>query len=103
MLEKIGINLWDIINIITSYIYWIILFALINIIGIKKISNRKYLFRVILITVFMGVISIYNIFPNTKIILCIITGILFYKLSYKDNIYKCIIINLIFWLGLMII
>ncbi|WP_250672992.1 GHKL domain-containing protein (plasmid) [Paraclostridium ghonii] len=103
MLERIGINLGDFTNIITLYIDWIIFFTLLTIIGTKKISNRKYLFRVILITVFMVIISIFNIFPNTKTIIYIITGTLFYKLAYKDSIYKCIIINFIFWLTLIII
>lgn len=103
MLERIGISLGDFTNIIILYIDWIIFFTLLTIIGTKKISNRKYLFRVILITVFMVIISIFNIFPNTKTIIYIITGTLFYKLAYKDSIYKCIIINFIFWLTLIII
>ncbi|MEG1312068.1 MAG: GHKL domain-containing protein [Romboutsia sp.] len=102
MLEKYGINLWDIIDTTTAYIDWIIFFAVLGIVGTKKVSKRIYLFRMVLITLLMGFINISGIFPNAKIILCIITGIVFYKLSYKDNIYKCITINLLFWLGLMI-
>ncbi|GAA0106745.1 sensor histidine kinase [Paraclostridium sordellii] len=102
MLVKYGLNIWDVINTITAYIDWIVFFTVLNILGIKKISNKKYLIRVVIITSIMGVINISNIFPNAKIILCMITGILFYKLSYKDNIYKCITINLLFWMGLVV-
>ncbi len=103
MLEKYGINLWDIVNTITAYIDWIVFFTVLSTVGIRNVSNKKYLFRVTLITLSMGIINISNIFPNTKIILCIITGVLFYKLSYEDSIYKAVMINLLFWLGLMII
>ncbi|GAA0696681.1 sensor histidine kinase [Paraclostridium ghonii] len=103
MLERIGINLGDFTNIITLYIDWIIFFALLNIIGKKYISNRVYVFSVILISIFMVVINAFNIFSNTRIILRIITSILFYKLAYKENIYKCIIVNFIFWIGLILI
>jgi hypothetical protein len=102
MLEKYGIDLWNIIDTTTAYIDWIIFFAVLGIVGTKKVSKRIYLFRMALITLLMGFINISGIFPNAKIILCIITGIVFYKLSYKDNIYKCVTINLLFWLGLMI-
>ena len=55
-----------------------------------------------MLVLFMGFLNISNMFENTKIILCMIIGVIFYKLSYKDNIYKCIMINLLFWLGLII-
>lgn len=102
MLDKYGINIWNIIDTITAYIDWIIFFTILGIVGIKKVSKMIYLFRMVLLTVLMGFINISGIFPNTKIILCMIIGAIFYKVSYKDNIYKCININLLFWLGLMI-
>lgn len=102
MLVNIKLNLWDKINIITMYIDWIVFFSVVYSIGKIKISNIKYLIRSILIILFMGFINVSNIFPNIKIILCIILGILFYKISSKDKIYKCIIVNLLFWLGIMV-
>lgn len=102
MLDIYNIEIWDIINTITAYIDWIVFFIIIGMVGIRKISKKIYLLIITLITLFMGIVNISNIFPNTKIILCIITGILFYKLCYKDSIYKCIQINLLFWLGLII-
>lgn len=97
------LDVWNIINTITAYIDWIIFFSVININGIKKISTKKYLLRVSIILFCMGLINISNMFPNTKIVLCIITGILFSKFSYENSIAKSIIINLLFWLGLMFI
>lgn len=102
MLDKYNIEIWDIINTITAYIDWIVFFIIVGMVGTRKISKKIYLLIIALITIFMGVVNISNIFPNTKIILCITTGILFYKLCYKDSIYKCIQINLLFWLGLII-
>jgi hypothetical protein len=102
MLEKYSISLWDTINVVTSSIDWIVFFTVLHIIGNRKITNKKYLFSLTLIILFMGFINISNIFPNIKIILCMIISALFYRLSYKDSIYKCIITTLLFWLGLMI-
>lgn len=84
------------------YIDWIIFFTVLNLVGERRISKKKYISRVIMLVLFMGFLNISNMFENTKIILCMIIGVIFYKLSYKDNIYKCIMINLLFWLGLII-
>jgi len=75
---------------------------ILNTTGTKKISNKKYLLGVICMILFVGVLNRLNILQNVKIILYIITGTLFYKLSYKDGIYKCMITNLLFWLGLIL-
>ncbi|MGL5327976.1 MAG: ATP-binding protein [Peptostreptococcaceae bacterium] len=103
MLENLNIELWDLINIITMYIDWMILFSVCNILGNKVISNKIYWMRVISIIIPIGFLNISDISPNIRIILCMIIGIIFYKSSYNDSIYKCIMINLLFWLGLMII
>ena len=97
------LDVWNIIDTITAYIDWIIFFSIMNINGTKKISNIRYLLRVSIILFGMGLINISNMFPNTKIVLCIVTGILFCKFSYENSIAKSIIMNLLFWLGLMFI
>ena len=97
------LDVWNIIDTITAYIDWIIFFSIMNINGTKKISNIRYLLRVSIILFCMGLINISNMFPNTKIVLCIVTGILFCKFSYENSIAKSIIMNLLFWLGLMFI
>lgn len=102
MLKEYSINIWYVIDIITMYIDWIIFFTVLNLVGERRISKKKYISRVIMLVLFMGFLNISNMFENTKIILCMIIGVIFYKLSYKDNIYKCIMINLLFWLGLII-
>lgn len=97
------LDVWNIIDTITAYIDWIIFFSIININGTKKISNIRYLLSVSIILFGMGLINISNMFPNTKIVLCIVTGILFCKFSYENSIAKSIIMNLLFWLELMFI
>lgn len=97
------LDVWNIIDTITAYIDWIIFFSIMNLNGTKKISNIRYLLRVSIILFGMGLINISNMFPNTKIVLCIVTGILFCKFSYENSIAKSIIMNLLFWLGLMFI
>ncbi|MDK2587398.1 ATP-binding protein [Romboutsia sedimentorum] len=102
MLGKLNIEFWDIINIITGSTDWIIFFLVISLVGKKKVSNRKYIFCMIFILIFMALINSINIFPNVKIIICMIISTLFYIVSYQDKIYKCILVSLLFWLGLMI-
>lgn len=97
------LDVWNIIDTITAYIDWIIFFSIMNLNGTKKISNIRYLLSVSIILFGMGLINISNMFPNTKIVLCIVTGILFCKFSYENSIAKSIIMNLLFWLGLMFI
>lgn len=102
MLKEYSIDIWYVIDIVTMYIDWIIFFTVLNLVGEKRIFKNKYISRVAIIMVSMGFLNISSIFQNLKIILCMIIGVIFYKLSYKDKIYKCIMINLLFWLGLII-
>ncbi len=102
MLGKLNIEFWDIINIITGSTDWVIFFLVISLVGKKKVYSRKYIFRMIFILIFMALINSIKIFPNVKIIICMIISTLFYIVSYQDKIYKCILVSLLFWLGLMI-
>ena len=102
MLGNLNIELWDIINIVTGTIDWIIFFSVIQIVGKRKIYGVKYIFRIMIIFIFMGFINAAKVFPNIKIILCIMIGTSFYITSYKDRIYISIIVSLLFWLGLML-
>lgn len=102
MLDKLNISFWDVINIITGSIDWIIFFFTIEIVGKKKSFNIKYIWGTIPVFILMGFINGRGINPNIKIIICMITSILFYALLYKDKIYKCVLVSLLFWLGLII-
>ena len=102
MLENVGIEFWNIINTTSATIDWIIFFLLIYLIGNRKISNKINLLMIFFILLFMCFINLSELFANIKIVICMILGTLYYKLSYKDKIHKCILINLIFWLGIMI-
>lgn len=101
MLENFNIGFWNIINVATGTIDWIIFFSVIHIVGNRKISNTRYIFRIIIILIFMGYVNVTKVFPNIKIILCMVIGTAFYMVSYEDKIYKRIIVSLLFWLGLM--
>ena len=102
MLENLGTGFWNIINIITGTIDWIIFFLLIHLVGKRKISNKTNLLMIFFILLFMCFINISDLFANIKIVICMILGTLYYKLSCKDKIHKCILITLMFWLGIMI-
>ncbi|WP_122638669.1 sensor histidine kinase [Romboutsia sp. Marseille-P6047] len=102
MLEKLNIELWDIINIATGTVDWIIFFLSIDSFGKRKLSNIKYILGIMFIFILMGSINVSGINPNTKIIICMIVGGIFYSLFYKDKIYKCVLVTLLFWLGLIL-
>ena len=72
MLKEYSINIWYVIDIITMYIDWIIFFTVLNLVGERRISKKKYISRVIMLVLFMGFLNISNMFENTKIILCMI-------------------------------
>ena len=103
MLASFKLELWDVINLITSYIDWTVFFVVISTVGLRKIHDIKNIIRIFLILLFMSYINLSDVFANTKIVICMILGTLYYKSSYKDKIHKCVLINLIFWLGIMII
>lgn len=88
MLGKLNIGLWDIINIASLSIDFIIFFLAIELVGKTKVSHIKYIFGMILVLIIIVFVNVYNINPNTKITICMIVGTLFYILLYKDKIYK---------------
>lgn len=102
MLENLNMEIWNIINVATGIIDWIIFFLAIDSVGNKKESNIKYIFGIITIFTLTAFLNTANIFPNIKIIICMIVGTLFYILLYKDKIHKCILVSLLFWLSLII-
>lgn len=102
MLTNLSIGFWNIINLVSGTIDWIIFFLVIHLVGKRKISNIRYIFTIIIIFIFMAYINVIKVFPNIKIFLCMVIGISFYITSYEDKIYKSIIVSLLFWLGLMV-
>ncbi|MEG1410981.1 MAG: GHKL domain-containing protein [Terrisporobacter sp.] len=101
MLGNLNIGIWEIINIATGTIDWIIFFSVIHLVGKRRISNTKYTMIGVTILLLMGYINVSKVFPNIKIIMCIVIGTSFYILSYENKIYRSIIVSLLFWLGLM--
>ncbi|WP_237672606.1 hypothetical protein [Clostridioides difficile] len=102
MLTNLSVGFWNIINLVSGTIDWIIFFLVIHLVGKRKISNIRYIFTTIIIIIFMAYINVVKVFPNIKILLCMVKGISFYITSYEDKIYKSIIVSLLFWLGLMV-
>ena len=44
MLKEYSINIWYVIDIITMYIDWIIFFTVLNLVGERRISKKKYMY-----------------------------------------------------------
>ncbi|CEK36647.1 sensor histidine kinase virs; sensor histidine kinase virs (plasmid) [[Clostridium] sordellii] len=103
MLSIFNLNLWNVINLISSYIEWILFFVVIRESSRRKVSCSKLYIFFLAIMIFIGYINLTSVFQNTKIILCIVISFIYYKLSYNENLSKCILITLLFWLSTMAI
>lgn len=95
-------TLWKLIDFFTIEIDWLIFFFVINRVGRRKDNSKKYILVAILLLFVIGCLNIVEISPNMRMILCIVMGVLFCKYLYEDSLYKCMIVNLLFWLVLMI-
>ncbi|KPI52285.1 histidine kinase [Clostridioides difficile] len=68
----------------------------------KAKVNFKKLNIYFLISVFIIISSFYiNIGADNRIWICILITVIFYKLNYKVNIYKCLVISFFYWLVLI--
>ncbi|MGL5314088.1 MAG: GHKL domain-containing protein [Peptostreptococcaceae bacterium] len=101
MLMKSNIEIWNIINIVTGCVDWIIFFLFIDTIVKRRISNKKYILGMLIIFILTGAMNVAKVFPNVKILMCMLLGTIFCITSYKEKVYKCISISLIYWTVLM--
>ncbi|MGL5439109.1 MAG: GHKL domain-containing protein [Filifactoraceae bacterium] len=102
MLTNLNIGIWDIINVSSGIIDWIIFFLAIDSVSNKKESNIKYISGIIIIFMITVILNTAEIYPNYKIIIYMIVSVVFYSLLYKDKIQKCTLASLLFWLGLIV-
>lgn len=102
MLENLNVEIWDMIHIVIGAIDWIVFFLVVDSVGNKKVSNIKHILTMLIIIIFMAFINTSGLMPNAKIILCMVLGTGFYILLYKDKIQKCILVSLLFWLGIIL-
>ena len=103
MLNKVGIDIRDIFKILIVFMNFIIFFCTLDIVSIRKMSNVRgyqYIGFLLFILVF---VNISNIFRNTRLILYIIFGTIYYNVVYDEVLAKCVIVTLLFWISVMII
>lgn len=103
MLNIIDVKLVDIISIISAYIEWIIFFVIVGQSSKKKVRYSKLYTYIFIIMILIGYINLISVFQNYKIIICMVIAFVYYKLGYDENLSKCILITLLFWLGTMAI
>ena len=103
MLNKVGVDIRDIFKILIVFMNFIIFFCTLDIVSIRKMSNVRgyqYIGFLLFILVF---VNISNIFRNTRLILYIIFGTIYYNVVYDEVLAKCVIVTLLFWISVMII
>ena len=103
MLIKVGVDIRDIFKILIVFMNFIIFFCTLDIVSIRKMSNVRgyqYIGFLLFILVF---VNISNIFRNTRLILYIIFGTIYYNVVYDEVLAKCVIVTLLFWISVMII
>lgn len=92
---------WDFMENASMVIEWISFYLIISQFSPKKRKNKQEIFSFIVVITFSILLKILNVYPNERIILCFLIGLVYYKLNFKVNSIKCIMISLIFWLFLL--
>lgn len=89
---------WDVLESLAILVEWISFFVVADNFSSKK-DNKNYIYiSFIGILVISLLLKALSINPNERIIIGFFIGLAFYKMYFKVNNIKCIIISLIFWL-----
>ena len=94
---------WDFMENASIVIEWISFYLIISQFSPRKRKNKQEFFSFIVIIIFSILLKILNVYPNERIVICFFIGLVYYKLNFKVNNIKCIMISLIFWLFLLTI
>lgn len=94
---------WSTLDLLVLLLEWIVLYILLGEISEQKTSRKirhTGFYFVMLVAISIKVL---NILPNYRVIISIILTIGFYKINYKINLFKAIIVPLAFWMMLIVI
>ena len=94
---------WDFMENASIVIEWISFYLIISQFSPRKRKNKQEIFSFIVIIIFSILLKILNVYPNERIVICFFISLIYYKLNFKVNNIKCIMISLIFWLFLLTI
>ncbi|MDB2043783.1 ATP-binding protein, partial [Clostridium perfringens] len=92
---------WDFMENASMIIEWISFYLIISQFSPKKRKNKQEVFSFIVVITFSILLKVLNVYPNERIILCFLIGLIYYKFNFRVNNIKCIMISLIFWLFLL--
>lgn len=95
--------MWDFIENISIIIEWGCFYFLISQFSSKKRKSKQEIYSFIFIVMFSMGLKFLNIYPNAIIIICFFIGLIYYKVNFKVNNTKALMISLIFWLFMLTI
>lgn len=93
--------IWTIITIFTIILEWAVLNKIIihtSYISVSKLNLKIILTAIILVMIYMNLVDIY---PDYRIIIGVLTTIIYYKYICDENIIKVIFMSLIYWMILL--
>ncbi|CEP41195.1 GHKL domain-containing protein (plasmid) [Paraclostridium sordellii] len=92
---------WNVIICISTTIEWLVFKFTVDELSERRRSKKSIKISMIFIIFIICFLTIEKVHPNTKLVLGIIMGYLFYFLNYKTNKLKAIIVNLVYWMILI--
>ncbi|MCR1954810.1 hypothetical protein NSA24_08375 [Clostridioides mangenotii] len=100
MLENV--ILWKFINIAVALIEASIFCYIINKVNRLKRGNKSWFLAIILYSIFIILVRSLEIQQDIRLILAVISSIIYYKYLYEINTINCIINTLFYYIFLMI-
>ena len=92
---------WNIIICISTAIEWLVFKFTLDNLSVRKRSKKLVNISIFLIIFIIFFLTIEKVNPNTKLVLGVMMGYLFYFCNYKTKKLKAIIVNLVYWMILI--
>lgn len=99
MLEKI--LFWNAVTVISAIIEWVVYKCILDEFSNQRKNNLCTNICIILLVLITTILTFKDIEPNTKLLIGMISGYLFYLYNYEYSLEKGLIISLVYWMLLI--
>lgn len=94
---------WNLVTVISAIIEWGVYKCILDEFSNKRKSNLCTNICIILLVLITTILTFKGIDPNTKLLIGMISGYLFYLYNYEYSLKKGLIISLVYWMLLIAI
>lgn len=92
---------WNLVTVISAIIEWGVYKCILDEFSNKRKSNLCTNICIILLVLITTILTFKGIDPNTKLLIGMISGYLFYLYNYEYSLKKGLIISLVYWMLLI--